>query len=171
MNKENKQTESSNSTKPVLANRLFKLRAWVRNEIMVKVVSIDFNNEFITWDDNQYDRCVPPNKCYEIETFSDVVLMQYTGFKDFDGKEIYEGDILEYVSFRRDENKRKEIVEFDEKCGGWYVHKQADTLADVLFKQHNEEWQIKQNYTPSLKHKVRIIGNIYENTELTQTTS
>lgn len=98
-------------------------------------------------------------------------LMQYTGLKDFDGKEIYEGDILEYVSYMRDENKRKEIVEFDEKCGGWYVHKQADTLADVLFKQHNEEWQIKQNYTPSLKHKVRIIGNIYENHELTQTTS
>ena len=65
------------------------------------------------------------------------------------------------------ENKRKEIVEFDEKCGGWYVHKQADILADVLFKQHNEEWQIKQNYTPSIKHKVRIIGNIYENHELT----
>ena len=96
---------------------------------------------------------------------------QYTGFKDFEGKEIYEGDILEYVSYMRDENKRKEIVEFDEKCGGWYVHKQSDTLADVLFKQHNEEWQIKQNYTPSLKHKVRIIGNIYENHELTQTTS
>ena len=96
---------------------------------------------------------------------------QFTGFKDFDGKEIYEGDILEYVSYMRDENKRKEIVEFDEKCGGWYVHKQADTLADVLFKQHNENWQSKQNYTPSLKHKVRIIGNIYENPELTQTTS
>ena len=96
---------------------------------------------------------------------------QFTGFKDFDGKEIYEGDILEYVSYMRDENKRKEIVEFDEKCGGWYVHKQADTLADVLFKQHNENWQSKQNYTPSLKHKVRIIGNIYENPELTQSTS
>ena len=71
----------------------------------------------------------------------------------------------------RDENKRKEIVEFDEKCGGWYVHKQADTLSDVLFKQHNEEWQLKQNYKPSIKHKVRVIGNIYENPELTQTTS
>lgn len=96
---------------------------------------------------------------------------QYTGFKDFDGKEIYEGDILEYVSYMRDENKRKEIVEFDEKCGGWYVHKQADTLADVLFKQHNEDWQIKQNYKPSIKHKVRVIGNIYETPEFTQTTS
>ena len=171
MIKHSENTEPSNSTKPVLANRIFKLRAWVRNELMVNVVSIDFNNEFITWDDNQYDRCVPPNKCYEIETFDDIVLMQFTGFKDFDGKEIYEGDILEYVSFRRDENKRREIVEFDEKCGGWYVHKQADTLSDVLFKQHNEEWQLKQNYKPSIKHKVRVIGNIYENPELTQTTS
>ena len=167
----NSNNQAENLAKPVLANRLFKLRAWVRNEIMVNVVSIDFNNEFITWDDNQYDRCVPPNKCYEIETFDDIVLMQFTGFKDFDGKEIYEGDILEYVSFRRDENKRREIVEFDEKCGGWYVHKQADTLSDVLFEQHNEEWQLKQNYKPSIKHKVRVIGNIYENPELTQTTS
>ena len=99
------------------------------------------------------------------------ILMQYTGFKDFDGKEIYEGDILEYVSFRRDENKRKEIVEFDEKCGGWYVHKQADALCNVLFEQHDEEWQKKQNFKPSPKHKVRVICNIYENPELTQTTS
>ena len=96
---------------------------------------------------------------------------QFTGFKDFDEKDIYEGDILEYVSYMRDENKRKEIVGFDEKCGGWYVHKQADTLSDILFKQHNEEWQLKQNYKPSIKHKVRVIGNIYENPEFTQTTS
>ena len=63
--------KNGNVAKPMLANRIFKLRAWVRNQLMVNVVSIDFNNEFITWDDNQYDRCVPPNKCYEIETFDD----------------------------------------------------------------------------------------------------
>lgn len=65
-------------SKPLLSSRLFKFRAWVRNELMVNVVSIDFNNEYITWDDNQYDRCVPQNKCYEIETFDDIVLMQFT---------------------------------------------------------------------------------------------
>ena len=88
MIKHSENTEPSNSTKPVLANRIFKLRAWVRNELMVNVVSIDFNNEFITWDDNQYDRCVPPNKCYEIETFDDIVLMQFTNFKDKKGIDI-----------------------------------------------------------------------------------
>ena len=142
-------------------NREIKFRgfqkSWIYGGISI------FQTEAAIFDIN----CVA-NSAYEVDIKS---VGQFTGFKDFEEKEIYEGDILEYVSYMRDESKRKEIVEFDEKCGGWYVHKQADTLSDVLFKQHNEEWQLKQNYKPSLKHKVRVIGNVYENPELTQTTS
>ena len=161
----NSNNQAENLAKPVLANRLFKFRAWEKEQNrMFKVFG--FNEHLVfeqTWDSPSIKENI-----FEIE---DCHIMQFTGFKDFDGKEIYEGDILEYVSFRRDENKRREIVEFDEKCGGWYVHKQADALCNVLFEQHDEEWQLKQNYKPSIKHKVRVIGNIYENPELTQTTS
>ena len=144
-------------------NREIKFRAFVHNMLggfMIPSENSDCfmvsnGNGFIVYDENK--------NALKNNEFK---LMQFTGFKDFDEKEIYEGDILEYISYMRDENKRKEIVGFDEKCGGWYVHKQADTLSDVLFKQHNEEWQLKQNYKPSIKHKVRVIGNIYENPEL-----
>ncbi len=91
---------------------------------------------------------------------------QFTGFYDFDNKEIYEDDILEYVSFRREESKRLEIVQFDVKCGGWYVHKSADTLADVLFCQHNEEWKLKQRFSINENQRVRVIGNIFQNSDL-----
>jgi len=143
--------EVGNSTKPLLSSRLFKFRAWVRNEIMVNVVSIDFNNEFITWDDNQYDRCVPPNKCYEIETFDEVVLMQFTGFKDKSGNEIYEGDIV----FNHAENGvcNSNIIIFNEY--GYFLQ--------TYFSETRREIISLNEY---LTRDLEVIGNIFQNPEL-----
>lgn len=33
----------------------------------VPVLEIDVINGSVTWDDNQWDRCIPPNPCYEID--------------------------------------------------------------------------------------------------------
>jgi uncharacterized phage protein (TIGR01671 family) len=98
--------------------------------------------------------------------FGDKILMQYTGLKDFNGKKIFEGDIIEYVPYMHSLLKKTDIIEFNVNCGAWFCKKTAETLADMLVMQHDEEWQIKQNYKPRAEHKVRVIGNIYENPQL-----
>lgn len=144
MNTSTKQTENlaecGNKSKPLLSSRLFKFRAWVRNELMVNVISIDFNNEFITWDDNQYDRCVPPNKCYEIETFDDIVLIQITGLTDKNGKEIYEGDILYF-----EDDCTTEKVYFEDGCFGTMGRYNFISLMDTNL------------------NIAKIIGNVFQN--------
>ena len=65
------------------------------------------------------------------------ILMQYTGLKDKNGKEIYEGDIV--VETEQDDSTLQRTVVWNESFGGW-----------SLFN----------------KSAYEIIGNIYENPEL-----
>ncbi|MFA5166572.1 MAG: YopX family protein [Candidatus Paceibacterota bacterium] len=70
-------------------------------------------------------------------------LMQYTGLKDSTGKEIYEGDIVEYES-EDDGYTSKGMVAFNEGC------------FDV-----NNSIELYLAY-----RQCSVIGNIYENPEL-----
>lgn len=161
----NSNTQAENLAKPVLANRLFKFRAWVKEQNRIIKV-FGFNEHLVfeqTWDSPSIKENI-----FEIE---DCHIMQFTGFKDKNDKEIYEGDILEYVHFANALIKRRVAVEFDIECGGWYVTKHFEYLSDLLHKQHNEVFKKSQGYESSSNHNVVVIGNIYENPELLQTTS
>jgi len=120
--------------------REIKFRAWdVYFKKMFRVKRLEFLPDGINvvLDDDE-------------ESYSDgCEIMQYTGLKDKSGKEIYEGDILEYDFLNDRENG---VVEF--KGDGWWV-----SLLASLKAVGQLSYAI--NYL-----NPKIIGNIHENPEL-----
>ena len=78
-------------------------------------------------------------------------LMQYTGLKDKNGREIYEGDIVDVIMW---DKKTTEVVRWDEI--GFFPWTATNVHADDL-----------DFYATSRKAEdIEVIGNIYENPEL-----
>lgn len=75
----------------------------------------------------------------------DFVVEQYTGLKDKNGKEIYEGDIVDY----NDDGECIGVVEYD--APEFYLNADATNWARMFLK--------------GAPHQ-RVIGNIHENPEL-----
>lgn len=118
-------------------NREIKFRAWDKQlKEMFDVESINFNEDIV------YVNSRSRNHIETQRRVSDDIctLMQYTGLKDKNGKEIYEGDIVEVEAVRM-------IVEFGTarfigRYGNGLDYHALHTLIDL-----------------------KIIGNIYENKE------
>jgi uncharacterized phage protein (TIGR01671 family) len=77
---------------------------------------------------------------------STIVLMQYTGLKDKNGKEIYEGDIV------KKNNSANHRCKPNKECG---------TFEIIWEKEH-----AGFNMTGDRSHVCEVIGNIYQNPEL-----
>jgi len=77
------------------------------------------------------------------------VIMQYTGLKDKNGKEIYEGDILDFYL----------------RGSVWYVIWSKEKLA---WMAHNPQkiWEDEYLYELANCNPLIVIGNIYQNPEL-----
>lgn len=124
--------------------------------------------KFRAWNDGEM-LSVPINSNYGLSRFfgflrEDAILMQFTGFKDKNGKEIYDRDILQDSIKDEDTGqiiKSKETVYFDELLGGW--------MLDQSFEQdRNYGTSLFQNL---LDFDYEIIGNVFENPELLNPTS
>ena len=84
---------------------------------------------------------------------SDFILMQSTGLKDKNGKEIYEGDIVKYEAGC---NTVTEEVAYDKNFAGFGV-RDADTDIIFTFLQLADVVDLIS---------LEVVGNIYENPEL-----
>ena len=118
--------------------REIKFRAWDKeNEKMMKVSSLHLENKEIS---------VKENGTFRLFRMQD--LMQFTGIKDKNGKEIYENDLISC-------NKYKNIVVFFENgCFKVKYLRNSTTTITCTLNSFLE------------KYKCKISGNIYEHPEL-----
>ena len=80
------------------------------------------------------------------------IIMQYTGFKDKNGKLIFEGDIVGDQSFYDDKTLWKGIVYWHDKLACWYV---KCTKSNTIQALHDNEFTL-----------LEVIGDVYTNPEL-----
>lgn len=121
--------------------RQIKFRCWdIYNKEMLDVQELDYEDSY---NGQPMVRTTMYNDYFDTE---DMILMQFTGLHDKNGKEIYEGDIVKYMAIADGEQTDKVI--FDR---GTFV---VDYSED--YKQPINE----------INHCAEVIGNLYENPEL-----
>jgi len=102
--------------------------------------------KFRAWDD-ELKVMVTPHRSLDMCEYPN--LMQYTGLRDKNDVEIYEGDILKFVN--------KSFL-----CGEIGVVK----FNHGSFRIENEDFNSLFPKDRSIKKYIEVIGNIYENKEL-----
>lgn len=147
--------------------REIKFRAWDKRQRQM-------SGAFTITDLTQYEYIFEV-KFKHLARFKDLIWLEYTGLKDKNGKEIYEGDIVS--EFRKDFHRSKIESRYpvcfgvydngeeykDSVVGnGWYLGQELFFRAG---KREAGNWESKCEHLINAD-SLEVIGNIWENKEL-----
>jgi uncharacterized phage protein (TIGR01671 family) len=143
----NKDMENKEKENQIVNSRVLKFRAWDKKEKLMRyearydcfILAVNF--------DGSLEEFEPYGG--SIDTL-DWPIMQYTGLKDKNGKEIFEGDYCEYTGG---------YVSFCNECCGY----QFFFIYDGKPTCHSCDGNFSMQ---EVKHAINIIGNIYETPSL-----
>ncbi len=145
-------------------NREIKFRVWHGSRLQYQDNFKDFGNDDdikeLSFDIDPWDE-------------STGILMQYTGVKDKNGKEIYEGDII----FVPDEYPQSELEpaepfnffgEIQFKDGSFGVAWVDDKYAHSKYPRETDMWVSFPEFNSEILElkELEVIGNIFENKDL-----
>jgi len=147
--------------------REIKFRAWdKKNKVMIYLHNADeiieqFEEkdylygleEIYPWSDIDF-----LNGIYILhEKYKDrLVVMQYTGLKDKNGREIYEGDIVKIIYSTSRMNIPEIILEEVKFVDGAFM--------PFYWLREDEEYDI--DYLINITKDIQVVGNVFENSEL-----
>lgn len=149
-----------------------RFRAWDKEfKEMVQVYALVFDEQII--------KATYKNGNVVKEDIKNYVLMQSTGLRDKNGKEIFEGDILKfndswndfcYEGYVDGEIEGINFVEIESETA-CFVFGKTKISDSSLFYYTNEEHLTFQEIITDTSFEFEIIGNIWEHPELAEVSS